>query len=528
MADTAASATVEQTLDAASLCGMNLAVWAGLQPDHTAVIDPDGTTHSYATINANANRLVRMLRARGLQAGDAVALVCSNRAEFVEVLAATLRSGLRLTPVNWHLTADEIAYVIADCEARAVIVEARVTAAIEAVNGLPGLEIKLSVGGPIGGFETYAEAIAPYAGDDIGDPSLGNTMMYTSGTTGRPKGVFRPNPAVTPYMMYLARGYEPGVSVQMCAGPAYHAAPLVFDVRAAMNAGAALVLIDKWDSEHVLRTIHERKVTHFHLVPIMFQRLLALPQAVRDRYPVDHVRFIIHGAAPCPPEVKRGMIDWFGPVLTEYYAGSEGGAGFLIDSHEWLQKPGSVGKRPALLQVRILGEDGADLPNGQAGAIYQQLPPGGAFTYFKDEAKTLASRVDDFFTMGDVGYFDEDDYLFLTGRNAETIISGGVNIYPQEIDNELVKHPAVADSATVGAPHDEWGEQVKAVILLKPGHAPGPDLADEILAFARAALPGFKVPKSLDFVTELPRSEAGKIQRNKVRAPYWEGRARQI
>ncbi|MFY8141177.1 MAG: AMP-binding enzyme, partial [Caulobacter sp.] len=226
--------------------------------------------------------------------------------------------------------------------------------------------------------------------------------------------------------------------------------------------------------------------------------------------------------------VTRAMIDWFGPVLTEYYAGSEGGAGFLIDSQEWLAKPGSVGKRPALLRVRILDEAGRDLPNGQSGTIYQQLPPGGAFTYFKDEAKTRASRVDDFFTMGDVGYFDEDDYLFLTGRSAETIISGGVNIYPQEIDNELVKHPAVADSATVGVPHEEWGEQVKAVILLKPGHDPSETLADEILAFARGNLASFKVPRSLDFAAELPRSEAGKIQRNKVRAPYWEGRARQI
>ena len=517
-----------ERLDAAALRGMTLAVWAEVQPDQVAVYDPDGTAHTFAEANANANRLVRLLRDRGLGVGDAVALVCSNRVEFVEVLAATLRGGMRLTPVNWHLSADEIAYILQDCEARVVIADARVAAVPEAVAQCPGLELKLSVGGTIDGFEPYAAAIAPFDGTDIDDPVPGNGMMYTSGTTGRPKGVFRPDPPVTPYATYLMRGYDPRTSVQMCAGPAYHAAPLAFDVRAAMAGGAALVFIDRWDSEQVLRTISERKVTHLHLVPIMFQRLLALPDAVKARYPVDHVRFIIHGAAPCPPDVKRGMIDWFGPVLTEYYAGSEGGAGFLIDSHEWLSKPGSVGKRPALLKVRILDEAGRDLPNGQAGGIYQQLPPGGGFTYFKDEAKTQASRVDDFFTMGDIGYFDDDDYLFLTGRNAETIISGGVNIYPQEIDNELVKHAAVADSATIGAPHDEWGEQVKAVILLNLGHEPSPALADEILAFARASLPGFKVPKSLDFVTELPRSEAGKIQRNKVRAPYWEGRARQI
>ncbi|MFZ5669177.1 MAG: AMP-binding protein [Pseudomonadota bacterium] len=515
-------------LDEAALVGMQTAVWAGLRPDAVAVVDPGGAEHSVASVNANANRLVRLWRARGVGVGDAVALVCTNRVEFVEVLAAALRCGVRLTPVNWHLGAEEIAYIVNDCEARVLIADARVATVPEAAAQCPGATLRLAVGGPIEGFEDYAGALAGVEGDDIADPVLGNTMMYTSGTTGRPKGVFRPVVPVTPFAIYQARGYESPGAVQLCAGPAYHAAPLVFDVRAAMATGSPLVFVDKWDSEQVLRTISERRVTHFHMAPIMFQRLLALPEAVRARWPVDHVRFIIHGAAPCPPEVKRAMIDWFGPVLTEYYAGSEGGAGFLIDSHEWLRKPGSVGKRPALLGVRILDEAGNDLPNGQAGTIYQQLPPGGGFTYFKDEAKTRAARVDDYFTMGDVGYFDEDDYLFLTGRSAETIISGGVNIYPQEIDNALIRHEAVADSATVGVPHDEWGEQVKAVILLKPGHAPDQRLADEILAFARASLPSFKVPRSLDFVTELPRSEAGKIQRNKVRAPYWEGRARQI
>jgi long-chain acyl-CoA synthetase len=222
------------------------------------------------------------------------------------------------------------------------------------------------------------------------------------------------------------------------------------------------------------------------------------------------------------------MIEWFGPVLNEYYAGSEGGAGFVISAEEWLKKPGSVGKRPAMLGSKILDDEGNECPPGVPGKIYHQLPPGGGFTYYKDEAKTEKSRVGDFFTLGDVGYYDEDDYLFLTGRDAETIISGGVNIYPQEIDNELIKHEAVADSSTVGVPHDEWGEQVKAVILLKEGFAPSDALAQEILAFARANLPAFKAPRSVDFVRDLPRSEAGKIQRNKVRAPYWEGRARQI
>ncbi|KQW70869.1 acyl-CoA synthase [Phenylobacterium sp. Root77] len=527
MEDLKERTNLEDVLNAAAATGMTTAVWAKLQPDKPAVINPDGTARTFAQVNAAANKLTRLFRQHGLKAGDSLAIVCSNRAEFIEVQAATLRSGLRITPVNWHLTTDEIAYIINDCEAKVLVGEARVASVAPAAEQCPNVVLKLAVGGDIPGFQSYDDAIAPLDGSDIDDPVLGNQMMYTSGTTGRPKGVFREAPTITPQAMYGLRGYDDD-SIQLCAGPAYHAAPLAFDVRAAMGAGAPLYFIDKWDSELVLRTISEKKVTHLHLVPIMFQRLLALPEEVRARYPIDHVKYIVHGAAPCPPEVKQAMIEWFGPVLSEYYAGSEGGAGFTISSEEWLKKPGSVGKRPALLQVRILDEEGNECPPGVPGGIYHQLPPGGGFTYFKDQAKTNANRVGDFFTMGDVGYFDEDDYLFLTGRNAETIISGGVNIYPQEVDNELIKHDAVADSATVGVPHDEWGEQVKAVILLNPGFEPSEELAQEILDFGRKALPAFKVPRSLDFVTQLPRSEAGKIQRNKVRAPYWEGRTRQI
>jgi long-chain acyl-CoA synthetase len=528
MEDLKERVSLEDALNEAAATGMTTAVWAKVQPNEPAVIDPDGRVKTFAEINAAANKLTRLFRQHGLGAGDSLALVCSNRAEFIEVQAATLRSGLRITPVNWHLTADEIAYIIKDCEAKVLVGEARVATLPAAAAECPDVVLKLAVGGPIDGFQDYDAALAPLDGSDIADPVLGNQMMYTSGTTGRPKGVFRPAAVVTPQAMYALRGYDPESSVQLCAGPAYHAAPLAFDIRAAMGAGVPLYFIDKWDSELVLRTISEKKVTHLHLVPIMFQRLLALPPEVKAKYPVDHVKYIVHGAAPCPPEVKQAMIEWFGPILSEYYAGSEGGAGFTITSEEWLKKPGSVGKRPALLQVRILDEEGNDLPPGVPGGIYHQLPPGGGFTYYKDEAKTNSNRVGDFFTMGDVGYFDEDDYLFLTGRNAETIISGGVNIYPQEVDNELIKHEAVADSSTVGIPHDEWGEQVRAVIMLKPGYEPSDELAQEILAFGRQTLAAYKVPRGLDFVTELPRSEAGKIQRNKVRAPYWEGRTRQI
>ncbi|THD77533.1 MAG: acyl-CoA synthase [Phenylobacterium sp.] len=520
--------TLDERLAAAAQVGMTAAVWAELKPDAVAILDPSGRPRTYGEVNANANRIVRLLRQAGLQAGDAVALACSNRAEFIEVLSATRRSGLRITPVNWHLTADEIAYIVNDCEAKALFAEERVAAAGPAADQCPNLILKVAIGGPIEGFVEYDEALGGLDASNIDDPVLGNQMMYTSGTTGRPKGVYRAAAVVPMQALYALRGYDHEHSVQLCAGPAYHAAPLAFDVGASMGAGCRLVFLDKWDSEATLKAIAEHGVTHLHLVPIMFQRLLALPDEVKSKYDVSGVKYIVHGAAPCPPEVKLAMIEWFGPIVHEYYAGSEGGAGFVIDSHEWLKKPGSVGKRPALLGSKILDEQGNECPPGVPGTIYHQLPPGGGFTYFKDEAKTQKNRVDDFFTLGDVGYYDEDDYLFLTGRDAETIISGGVNIYPQEIDNELIKHEAVDDSATVGAPDEQWGEQVRAVILLKDGYRASDELAQEILAFARANLPGFKVPKKVDFVTELPRSEAGKIQRNKVRAPYWEGRKRQI
>jgi long-chain acyl-CoA synthetase len=299
-------------------------------------------------------------------------------------------------------------------------------------------------------------------------------------------------------------------------------------VRRPLTNGVPLVFIDKWDSELVLQTIDERKVTNTHMVAIMFQRLLGLPDEVKAKYDLSSLKTITHGAAPCPPEVKKAMIDWVGPILNEYYAGSEGGAGFRLDSHEWLKKPGSVGRRPTPESAIIVDEDGAECPRGVPGTIYMRLPQSGAFQYYKDPAKTDKGRRGDYFTLGDIGYLDEDDYLFLTGRSAETIIAGGVNIYPQEIDNELIKHPAVEDSCTVGVPHDERGEEVRAIILLKPGVEPSDALKAEILDYAVRTLARFKVPRGLDFVTDLPRSAAGKVLRNKVRAPYWEGRARQI
>jgi long-chain acyl-CoA synthetase len=509
--------------------GMVGAFWAALKPDKTAIWDRFGA-HSYAKVNAQSNRLARILREEGLKPGDGVALFCTNRAEFIETLNATRRCGLRVTPVNWHLKADEIAYILNDCEARALIGETKFETLREAVHHAPGLGLKLSIGGEADGFEHYDSALEGVDGTDLDDPVLGSQMLYTSGTTGRPKGVFRPHGVATPPQFESSNAqYDPDSDVQMCVGPGYHAAPLAFDIAIPQTSGVPIAFLgERWDTEEVFRTIEARRVTHAHLVPIMMQRMLAAPKAMKARYDLSSLKMIIHGAAPCPPEVKRAMMDWLGPILFEYYAGSEGGAGFYIRADEWLKKPGSVGKRPALMRVKIMDEEGNELPQGQAGLIYHERQALNPFSYYKDDKKTAASHLGEFFTLGDIGYFDEDDYLFLTGRSAEIIISGGVNIYPQEIDNVIVQHPAVEDVCTIGVPNDEWGEEVKSVIVPREGFKPSDALKTEIADFARGKLAGFKVPRTIDFVAELPRSAAGKIKRGEVRKPFWEGRKVQI
>jgi long-chain acyl-CoA synthetase len=500
--------------------GMSHSLWAELKGDQVAIHDPIGT-RTFRQINAAANKIVRLLRERGLKVGDSVALLCSNRAEFVEVLAGALRGGYRITPVNWHLNADEVEYIINDCDAKALFADTRYPSGISAK--APQVTLKVSIGDDAEGFEPYTRVLAEFDGADITDPTPGSSMLYTSGTTGRPKGVYRRNQMA----MAMVNVAEPD-DVQLCAGPAYHAAPLAFDVRSSMVMGIPLVFLDRWDSEGVLGTIETYKVTRAHLVPIMFQRLLNLPEDVRKKHDVSSLRYIIHGAAPCPPEVKKAMIDWVGPIINEYYAGSEGGAGFVVSSVEWLRKPGTVGKLPDPTALRILDDDGHDVAQGTSGTLYFRVSPIAPFEYYKDPAKTAAAHREGYFTLGDVGYLDEDGYLFLTGRTAECIISGGVNIYPQEIDNELIKHPAVEDACTIGVPNEEWGEEVKSVLTLNPGFVGSDALAKHIQAFARDRLAGFKVPRTIEFVEELPRSPAGKIQRKKVREPYWAGRARSI
>ena len=510
--------------------GMLSSLYAKLKPDAVAVHAPRGT-RTFGELHRNANRLSAALRRAGIGPGDHIALLCPNTPEFIEVLAANLRSGTRLTPINWHLSAPEAAYIVGDCQAKAFIAHADFpAAALASLNDR--LVLKLAIGGEIEGFASYEAALAAESDADPQNPTHGASMMYTSGTTGRPKGVYRARAIVLPpqWGPGTQKGYDPDTDVNMCCGPAYHAAPLAFDIAQPLAAGVPIVLMEKFDPELWLATVEKYRVTHVHMVATMFQRILALPEAVRTRYDLSSLRYVLHGAAPTPPEVKHAMIRWLGPILYEYYAASEGGGNFFITPQEWLAKPGSVGWLDPSFGTRIVDDQGNDAPVGEVGQIYFPHSAIARFEYFNDKEKTAAASLEGgtHFTVGDMGYVDEDGYLFLTGRTAECIISGGVNIYPQEVDNELVSHPAVRETCTIGVPSDEWGEEVRAVVALHPGYQPTPEMAKELLDFIRPRLAGYKMPRKVDFADDIPRSEAGKVQRRQVRAPYWAGRTKQI
>ncbi|MBI2710909.1 MAG: AMP-binding protein [Actinobacteria bacterium] len=503
---------------------MALAWWARRIGNRPAITSPAGD-RTFEALNARANQLARALRRRGLGAGDAVALICTNRPEFAEVVFACLRAGLRLTPINWHLTGGEAAYIVGDCEARAVIADARLAAvATGAVAGAPAgvATVRMAVGADIDGFEPYDDAVAAEDASDLPDPVPGTSMLYTSGTTGRPKGVHRP-PEATSAVTVNIYGYEEGGDDRhLCTGPLYHAAPLAFSLAAPLNLGVGVVLMESWDAGEALRLVERHRITHTHMVPTMFHRLLSLPADVRERYDTSSLRYVLHGAAPCPVPVKAALMDWLGPVVWEYYAATEG-VGTFVDPQTWLQRPGTVGKPGPADQVLVGDERGDPLPAGEIGLVYIKAPATGRFEYFKDADKTAGTYRGDHFTLGDVGYLDEDGYLYLTDRTANLIISGGVNIYPAEVDAVLLGHPAVGDAATIGVPNSEWGEEVRAVVELQPGVMPSEELAAELVAYCRERLAGFKCPRAVDFIDELPRQDNGKIYKRLLRDRYRAG-----
>ncbi len=508
---------------------MNIADHAARTPDAPALITADGRVVSYGELCRRSQQVAGLLYSAGLRRGDAVAMMLPNRPEFLEVSWGCQLSGLYYTPVNTHLTFEEVAYIIEDSEARAVFIdESMAELGSRLLNQLRGVDVRIVVG-EAAGWRSYEEALA--SAGPAPEPSDGTEMLYSSGTTGRPKAVRRPLPSENgswaQSVLELALTHRYGMtqsSVYLSPAPLYHAAGVNYTM-AVNRMGAASVLMGKFDPEAVLKLIERHRVTHAQFVPTMFVRLLKLPAEVRKRYDVSSLECVLHAAAPCPVDVKHQMIDWWGPIVHEYYGGTEGFAGTTIGPDEWLAHPGSVGK--PLTAVHVLGEDGTELPPGRSGEIFFEGGPD--FEYFKDPEKTASvSNSRGWRTLGDVGYVDEDGYLYLTDRSTFMIVSGGVNIYPQETENLLVMHPRLADAAVFGVPNDDFGEEVKAVVQPLDGVVPGPELAAELIDYCRAHLAAYKCPRSIDFDPALPRDPNGKLYKRRIRDRYWQGRGSRI
>jgi len=505
----------------ATASGMSIALWARYQPDEPAILSPTGE-RSFFELNANCNRLVRALQRRGLAAGDSVALVLSNRPAFAEAVFACTRAGLRYTPVNRYLAPAEIAYIVEDCGAKAIIGDARFDQLMTDTARLcPGATALLAVGGEIGGFESYEAALAGEDPADIAQPKLGARMLYTSGTTGRPKGVVRkPNYSTQLEAITSAPGYQAGTGqMNLCTGPYYHGGPLTFSLQAPLSAGVGVVIMEKWDAAEALRLIERHRITHTHMVPTMFHRLLRLPGEVRRAADVSSMQYILHGAAPCPVATKRDMLDWFGPVLWEYFAATEG-SGASCSPDQWRRKPGTVGLPPTPDHVRILDEQGRDCAAGEVGRIFLKGEGELGFSYYGAPEKTSRAHQDNYFTVGDIGYLDQDGFLFVTDRDSNIIVSGGVNIYPAEVEAILLQHEAVKDIAVIGVTNDEWGEEVKAVVQVEKTPAAPLQLAQQLIDYCRQHIANFKCPRSVDFVTELPRDDNGKLYRRRLLERY--------
>ncbi|MDY7105817.1 MAG: acyl-CoA synthetase [Actinomycetota bacterium] len=506
-------------------------------PDKPAVVMAgSGETITYRELDDASNRLAQLLRAAGLGPGDHVAIHAENLTEYFTAYWAALRSGLYFTTVNRYLTAEEAAYIVNDCGAKALVVsDAYRDLAAELVPMTPDVDVRLMIGGEADGYENFDRALAAHPAEPLAEQPRGEVMLYSSGTTGRPKGIQRPlsgEPVGAPNA--LVDGVLSGLfgfsadTVYLSPAPLYHSAPLGFTT-GVQSLGGTAVVMERFEPAEALRAIEAYSVTHSQWVPTMFTRLLKLPEEVRTAHDLSSHRVAIHAAAPCPVEVKQQMMDWWGPILHEYYAGTEFNGFCYVDPETWLARPGTVGK-PILGIPHICDDEGTEQPTGEAGTIYFELEA-MPFEYHNDPDKTKGAQHPDhanWSTLGDVGYLDDDGYLYLTDRKAFMIISGGVNIYPQEIEDAMIMHPKIADVAVIGVPDDEMGEQVKAVVQLAEGVPASEDTEQELLDWTRHKIAHYKAPRSVDFRPELPRLPTGKLYKRVLKDEYWTGRATRI
>lgn len=495
-------------------------------PDKPAIImHPSGTVVTFGELEARANQLAHLFRSAGLVEGDAVAMLMENSEHFHAVMWAARRAGLYYVPINTHLTAAEVAYIVDNSSAKAIVGSGGLRdllAGLEAElpNGLPA--VLLIVDGDLEGWQSYPECVADQPVTPIDDEIEGDLLQYSSGTTGQPKGIRRAlthqSPAEVPGLMAALVGFwmHPE-AVYLSPAPLYHTAPSVWTMQT-QAGGITTVILDKFSPEGALEAIQKYRVTHGQFVPVMFTRMLKMPEAARTSYDVSSLERVMHAAAPCPVEIKQQMIDWWGPIVDEYYASSEAIGSTLISAEEWLTHPGSVG-RSMMTPLHILDEDGNELPPGEAGEIYFE---GGAdFEYLNDPAKTASSRDSHGWkTVGDIGYLDEDGYLYLTDRRHHMIISGGVNIYPQEAENVLVTHPKVMDAAVFGIPDEEMGQRVKGVVQTVDQADATDAFAEELLAWLRDRLSHYKCPRSISFEAQLPRTDTGKLYKQTLIEKY--------
>jgi long-chain acyl-CoA synthetase len=503
--------------------------YAATTPDRPATImAATGKVVTYAELDAAANRLAHLFRDLGLQVGDHVAFCLENHPRFHEIAWGAAYAGLNYTAMSSRLTTDEASYILNDCGARVFITSAyKGDLAAELTGQIPGVELGLMLDEVIDGYESYEAAVDSRSSDPLPEPRLaGRDMLYSSGTTGRPKGVKLPpteigldQPTALTIGCQLMFGFVTDM-VYLSPAPLYHAAPLRFTM-ATHQCGGTVVVMEHFDAEEFLALVERYHVTHTQVVPTMFIRMLKLPDEVRNRYDVSSLTSAIHAAAPCPIPVKEQMIEWWGPIIHEYYAGTEGNGLVYASSSDWLAHKGTVGK--ALTgEVHIVGDDGKEIPVGGEGTIY--FGGGGTFEYHNDPDKTADSRMGNgWSTLGDVGRLDDDGFLYLTDRKAYMIITGGVNVYPQEAENILAMHPKVNDAAVIGVPNEDFGEEVKAVVEPADTAAAGPELERELIAYCREHLADVKCPRSVDFVDELPRHPTGKLYKRLLKDRYWEG-----